>query len=84
MNAQQRRGERYRAWLKVQEGRADDCVAPKAVRLLAAEYEIEALRAVSSVMARDLALLFTAGHGEVGGAEGVPREQRNTPKACIS
>lgn len=39
MTAQQRDGERYRAWLKVQEGRADDCVGPNAVRRLAAEYE---------------------------------------------
>lgn len=39
MNAQQRDGERYRAWLKVQEGRADECVGPTAVRRMAAEYE---------------------------------------------
>lgn len=39
MSAQQRDGERYRAWLKVQEGRADECVAPNAVRRLAAEHD---------------------------------------------
>jgi hypothetical protein len=41
MTAQQRDGERYRAWLKVQEGRADECVGPTAVRRMAAEYEAQ-------------------------------------------
>jgi hypothetical protein len=38
MTQQQRQGERYRAWLKVQEGRANECVLPKAVYRLADEY----------------------------------------------
>jgi hypothetical protein len=41
MTEKQLQGERYRAWLKVQEGRADECVNPRAVRRLAAEYEGE-------------------------------------------